>query len=785
MTLNASGPISLGGSTVGQSINLELGNAATATASINSTPFRTLAGVPSGAIALSNFYGKSNNIPYFMNYMTVNDIVPYYLSNSQALSLRGNYLYSVGASTTSSYNHVWNKYNLDGTVVYSKILVKDPTITYTNGASLATDSSSNSYVFYATQNGGNYGVTKVNSSGAVVFRRPYTISNMDIQYGQVGLGLVDSADNPYILATSYVTTGPGYGSAAIVKLDTSGNVVWSKWAFNFSGYQQIIKCFTSDSSNNIYVGSQYNNGFKMDSSGNVVGNFTLTTAGSSNYTITSIAVDSSGNIYVVGHYYLTGCYITKMNSSFAVQWSYKITSPLATDANLQNAQVAVLSNGNLIVSIGDSQSNIYQTTAQTQPFSLVMGISSSGTLQWSTQFGQSSTYSNANTISNLVTNGSDSFYFYGMGQFGSNAANINPNNYIFPVLGRLPTDGSVGYGGWRFNSTQGVYYASTPVTLTAATTTVSTSTWIGFSAVTTTAGTNNTFTPADTTNSWNNYAINSMPSGYGSQMYAGAPGTYTWICPAGVTSVSVVCVGGGGGGSWGSGFVGSGAGGGGGALRYGNNITVTPGASYTVVVGGGGATFTSYNPAQAPLGGNSSFAGTVIGGGGAGGTYSGAVPGVGGTGSGGTGGSTGGAGGYGSGGTGGGGAGGYSGVGGQGAVYPSGASGAGTGTSAAGGGFTGISKYGQGAGNHGSGIGALGASGATFGSSAPVGYFGGSGAFGSTFAFGGGGGAGGFTLEPCPCCGPVTTETAGNAGSGGFVRIIWPGSSRTFPSTNI
>ena len=61
MALNNSGPISLGGATVGQSINLELGNAATAVASINSTPFRTLANVPSGTITLSNFYGKSSN----------------------------------------------------------------------------------------------------------------------------------------------------------------------------------------------------------------------------------------------------------------------------------------------------------------------------------------------------------------------------------------------------------------------------------------------------------------------------------------------------------------------------------------------------------------------------------------------------------------------------------------------------------------------------------------------------------------------------------------------------
>ena len=60
MTLNASGPLSLGGATTGQSINLELGQAATATASINATNFRTLAGVASGQISISNFYGKSN-----------------------------------------------------------------------------------------------------------------------------------------------------------------------------------------------------------------------------------------------------------------------------------------------------------------------------------------------------------------------------------------------------------------------------------------------------------------------------------------------------------------------------------------------------------------------------------------------------------------------------------------------------------------------------------------------------------------------------------------------------
>jgi hypothetical protein len=60
MTLNSSGPISLGGTATNASINLELSQAATAQISMNDTNVRTLAGVPSGAIVMpTNFYGKS------------------------------------------------------------------------------------------------------------------------------------------------------------------------------------------------------------------------------------------------------------------------------------------------------------------------------------------------------------------------------------------------------------------------------------------------------------------------------------------------------------------------------------------------------------------------------------------------------------------------------------------------------------------------------------------------------------------------------------------------------
>ena len=60
--------------------------------------------------------------------------------------------------------------------------------------------------------------------------------------------------------------------------------------------------------------------------------------------------------------------------------------------------------------------------------------------------------------------------------------------------------------------------------------------------------------------------------------------TYTWTIPDGVTSISVVCVGGGGGGQPEH----DGASGCGAALAYKNNITVVPGTDISVVVGGGG-----------------------------------------------------------------------------------------------------------------------------------------------------------------------------------------------------
>lgn len=206
----------------------------------------------------------------------------------------------------------------------------------------------------------------------------------------------------------------------------------------------------------------------------------------------------------------------------------------------------------------------------------------------------------------------------------------------------------------------------------------------------------------------------------------------TWVCPAGVTTVQVECIGGGGGGKPGAAGVGSGGGGGGGYTIK-TSQAVTPGQSYTINVGTGGAsgvpggdTYFIDNTTVLAKGGNSGSAST------AGGSNSNVVNGVGDTKyAGGTGGNSTGL---------------TLGGGGGGAAGSSGAGGNGTAASGGGAGGTGTSPGGNG-GNCGGGAGVAGNNG-----TAPGGAGGGG---GSSSASGGSGADGRVIL----------TYTVGNPGT--------------------
>lgn len=250
------------------------------------------------------------------------------------------------------------------------------------------------------------------------------------------------------------------------------------------------------------------------------------------------------------------------------------------------------------------------------------------------------------------------------------------------------------------------------------------------------------------------------PIAPGQQAYT-TPGTYTWVAPAGVRSVCVVCVGGG---SSGSGTFGSGTGGG---LGWKNNISVYPGNSYTVFVGAGGGTAStstgndgqdSYFISTGVVAGLKGRSNQPMNAGGGGYVGDG----------GGNGGNTSAFGG-------GGGAGGYAGNGGS-----NGGAASGNAPGSGGAGASGFSDGSGGGGSGGGGVGILG-QGAS-GVNAGEGGSGGGNADASTWntpgaAYGGGGSS------------PSGGGPPFAGGAGGAVRIIWAGTRpgdvvRAFPSTN-
>ena len=238
-------------------------------------------------------------------------------------------------------------------------------------------------------------------------------------------------------------------------------------------------------------------------------------------------------------------------------------------------------------------------------------------------------------------------------------------------------------------------------------------------------------------------------------------GTYSWTCPPGVFSVDAVCIGGGGSGSVHQNST-SGGGGGGGGLGWKNGISVTPGQSYTVVVGGN-SYFINDTIVKGERGLNADQAGSAFTGG-TGGGYVGD-----GGGNGGTGGNS-----DGTDGGGGGGAGGYSGNGGNGA--PGYVQGANSGFDGQGGGGGGGSNGwdagtphggGEGGGTGILGQGPNGTGGVNYGTNFGNGTAG-SGGSGKSY---GGGGRG------------AATGSGPSGGGTGAVRLIW-GRNRDFPNIN-
>lgn len=261
MTLNASGPISLGGSTAGQSVNLELGQSATAAISFNDAAVRTLTGTTAGT-SLSmpgGFWGKSTGPTYFISTWTgatYNKNIGY-----GVVADSSNNLY-VAASTGSDVSRV-HKYLPNGTYVSN--------LAWTAGAAGpkatagAIDRTNNILYINSYSPGGTGGYTSISPTTLTVntVKRGATTS---IYRDEL---CVDSAGN--LIVALGVSVSPKY-YIIVYKYDSSGTLLWQK-RLEHATLNASVDAVATDSSNNIYIcGSVSPNGFlcKLDPSGNIV-----------------------------------------------------------------------------------------------------------------------------------------------------------------------------------------------------------------------------------------------------------------------------------------------------------------------------------------------------------------------------------------------------------------------------------------------------------------------------------------------------------------------------------
>jgi hypothetical protein len=112
MALNTSGVLSIGGTTAGESINLELGKAQNATSGLGDTDLRDLAGVASGAIKMDDFYGASAGPTAFTSGITsystrltacknLSSITTYYHNGIGLLPAVNDFVYTNAAGTVT------------------------------------------------------------------------------------------------------------------------------------------------------------------------------------------------------------------------------------------------------------------------------------------------------------------------------------------------------------------------------------------------------------------------------------------------------------------------------------------------------------------------------------------------------------------------------------------------------------------------------------------------------------------------------------------------------------
>lgn len=372
MALNSSGPISFGGSTVGQSINLELGVSATALASINSTSFRTLAGVASGQISLSNFYGKSNVSYYF------NGLLGFNASGGVGTFDTSGNIYAGGTGRPGSLLTV-SKIGTSNTLTYSQEIGIN-----SNGIRNIIVSGSSIYYVAASSVYPGPVLNRLSTSTGVTnwpqggYRNVGGATYSLNSYEPTSLS-VNASGDVYVCANGrYEVSKTSYYMSFLVKVGSDGNPVWFIYDTQPG---TLTKFFVSAQEVGGYL---YTYGTTRSDGTDWYGSIVKRTLASppayvaSNgvrYTANEFAI--SGGMYdsVSDAHYLWGRpangnhgFVAKFNSSLVLQWARM----LVNQSGYYNAWA---------YAVTDSSSNLYVATSGSE-FVVIAKYNSSGVPQW-------------------------------------------------------------------------------------------------------------------------------------------------------------------------------------------------------------------------------------------------------------------------------------------------------------------------------------------------------------------------------------------------------------------
>jgi len=377
-----------------------------------------------------------------------------------------------GNTSSGGNDIILVKYNSSGTKQWTKQL---GTSSSDEGRGVTTDSSGNIYVTGLTQggldgntnSGGSSGgedifLVKYNSSGTKQWTKQLGTSSSSCftnEYGyypsscgrSAGNGVTtDSSGNIYV--TGYTVggldgnTSSAYWDIFLTKYNSSGTKQWTKQLGSskdkLGNQNETANDVTTDSSGNIYV-TGYTTGdldgntspggkdiflVKYNSSGTKQWTKQLGTSSSDEGR--GITTDSSGNIYVTGVIGSGDIFLVKYDSSGTKQW----TKQLGTSKGDHGNGVTTDSSGNIYVTgytIGlENYIGLDGNTSLGSLDIFLVKYNSSGTKQWTKQFGTSS----MDEGTGVTTDSSGNIYVTGSTYLGGLDGNTSSGSYdIFLV----------------------------------------------------------------------------------------------------------------------------------------------------------------------------------------------------------------------------------------------------------------------------------------------------------------------------------------------------------------